>query len=180
MLKPLMRRLASRVHDMRHRWYIRPFGDRLLDPKLWSFQRRTVARGLGAGIAICFIPLPIHIPVAIAVAIIARINLPAAILGIFAINPFTVVPAYYLAYRVGAFISGFAPHRFRFEMSWNWLEHGLGPMWKPFLVGCLICAAIAGLTAWLGVELLWRWRVQQQYRSRATAQLRKSQRSSQN
>lgn len=176
MLKPLLRRLASRVHDMRHRWYIAPFGDRLLDPKLWAFQRRTVARGLGAGIAICFIPLPVHVPVAVATAIIARINLPAAILGICAVNPFTLVPAYYLAYRVGAFATGFAPQKFRFEMSWAWLEHGLGPLWKPFLAGCLICSVVAGMAAWLSVDLLWRWRVQQQYRGRGAPRTRKSRR----
>lgn len=166
MLKSYLRGFAARVHAMRHRWYVRPFGDRLLDPKLWALQRRGVARGLATGLAICFLPLPIHIPLAIAIAIMARINLPATLLGICAVNPFTLVPAYYLAYRVGALVSGFDPQPFEFEMSWAWLEHGLGPLWKPFLLGCLICALLTGLAAWLLVDVLWQQRVRQQYRAR--------------
>lgn len=169
MSKAYLRRFAARIQTMRHRWYLRPFGDRLLDPKLWALQRRGVARGLATGLAICFVPLPVHIPLAAAIAIIARINLPATMLGICALNPLTVVPVYYLAYRLGALTMGFEPQPFQFEMSWTWLEHGLGPLWKPFLLGCSMCAALSGLAAWLLVDLLWQLRVRQQYRDRSAS-----------
>jgi len=83
------------------------------------------------------------------------------------VNPFTIVPIYYAAYRIGAAITGVEPHAFGFRMSFDWLEHGLGPMWKPFLVGCLASAILCGVLGWLGLELLWRWRVvNRRYRMR--------------
>ena len=33
-------------------------------------------------------------------------------------------------------------------MSWDWVQHGLGPMWKPFLVGCGLTGALFGLVGY--------------------------------
>jgi hypothetical protein len=159
---------------LRDRWYVRPFGGRFFDPALWSLQRRGVARGVAAGLAICFVPLPIHIPLGIAVAIMARLNLPATMLGVLCINPLTVVPAYYFAYRAGAFATGYEPQAFEFQLNWDWLQYGLGPVWRPFLTGCLICGLAAALIAWVSIELIWRWRVRKKYQMRAAAARGKS------
>jgi uncharacterized protein (DUF2062 family) len=51
-------------------------------------------------------------------------------------------------------------------MSWDWLENGLGPMWKPFLVGCLVCGVVVGVLGYMSLELAWRWRVATKYRAR--------------
>jgi uncharacterized protein (DUF2062 family) len=75
---------------------------------------------------------------------------------VWVVNPLTMLPVYYLAYRVGVAITGAAPHAFRFRLSWDWLQHGLGPMWKPFLVGCLACSILCGVLGWLALELIWR------------------------
>ncbi|MDW8259610.1 MAG: DUF2062 domain-containing protein, partial [Gammaproteobacteria bacterium] len=97
MIRRLLRALAQRAHTLRDRRYARAFGRRCLDPALCAPQRRPVARGFGIGLAICFVPVPVHIPLAMAIGVRARMNLPAVLLGVMAVNPLTVVPTYDLA-----------------------------------------------------------------------------------
>ncbi len=170
MPRELLKRIAPYARALQERWYLRGVGAHLTDPRLWSLQRRGVTAGFGAGLAICFLPLPVHLPLALLVAVVWRLNIPAVVATTWVVNPFTMVPIYYMAYRVGAEISGREPRAFGFRLSWEWLEHGLGPMWKPFLVGCLACAILFGVLGWLGLELLWRWRVvSRRYRVRRPA-----------
>jgi uncharacterized protein len=170
MPRKLLKKLTPHARSLQGRWYLRSFGKHFTDPRLWSLQRRGVTPAFGAGLAICFLPLPIHLPLALLVAVVWRLNVPAIVATTWLVNPFTMVPAYYVAYRVGADITGRTPHPFGFRLSWDWLAHGLGPMWEPFLVGCLACAMITGVLGWLALELLWRWRVlNKRYRVRRTA-----------
>jgi len=109
----------------------------------------------------------VHLVLAAIVAIMARINAPVLVASVMLVNPLTFVPVYYTAYRVGAALLGHVPQPFRFEMSWSWLQYGLGPVWKPFLVGCLVCSLIAGVLGWALLELFWRYHVRRRYRTRA-------------
>src|SRR5689334_1009558 len=145
MPRQFLRKITPRSETLRTHWALKPFVRFLGDPRLWSLQRRTVAPAFGAGLAICFIPLPIHIPVAVMTAIFCRINIPTIMLSLIAVNPITMIPAYFLAYKVGMLATRAPQHTFHFEMSWDWVQHGLGPMWKPFLVGCGLTGALVGL-----------------------------------
>lgn len=169
MPRQLLKRFAPHPHALKNRWYLKAFESHLTDPRLWSLQRRGVTAAFGAGLAICFMPLPVHTLLAVLVAIVWRVNVPCVIGTTWIVNPFTMVPIYYLAYRVGAAITGEAPHHFGFRLSWDWLQHGLGPRWKPFLVGCLVCAIVCGVGGWLILELIWRRSVVRRYRERRTA-----------
>jgi uncharacterized protein (DUF2062 family) len=180
MSRHLIRQLSSRIRGLQDRWYVRAFGRRFFDPALWSAQRRGITGAFGVGLAICFIPLPVHIPLAIALAIVARLNVPVILATALLVNPLTVVPTYYFAYRVGAMLAGQTAQSFQFELSWTWLQYGLGPLWQPFLLGCLVCSATFGLLGWIGLELFWRWRVLRQYRGRPAAKTAKSGLSDQN
>lgn len=157
------------MHRVRGRWYARPFAHWLGDARLWSLQRRGITYAFGAGLAICFLPLPVHVPVALAVAILGRVNVPVILSTVCLVNPLTVVPVYYLAYRIGCLALSEPQGRFSFALSWDWLQNGLGPMWKPFLAGCGICALVVGVSGWLLLELMWRRQVIKKYRARRGA-----------
>ena len=166
MPRRLLKKVTPHPTTLQSRWYLRLFGSRVTDPGLWSLQRRSVTSAFGLGLAICFVPLPIHLPLAVLVAIARRINVPTIVGTVFLVNPFTVVPVFYTAYRVGAAVLREPVVRFRFQLSFKWLQYGLGPVWEPFLVGCLICSAVVGLAGWVSLELLWRSRVKNRYRMR--------------
>jgi uncharacterized protein (DUF2062 family) len=169
MPRRLLKKIMPSPSALQTRWYLRVFGKRVTDPRLWSLQRRSVTTAFALGLAICFVPLPIHLPLAVLIAIVARLNVPTIVGTVFLVNPFTVVPVFYTAYRVGAAVLGLAPQRFRFKFDFDWLQYGLGPLWRPFLLGCLLCAVFAGLIGGLGLELMWRWRVRSRYRTRRAA-----------
>ncbi|HEY8510256.1 MAG TPA: DUF2062 domain-containing protein [Steroidobacteraceae bacterium] len=172
MPRRFLKKITPHHETLHTRWYLRMWGQRLRDPRLWTLQRRAVTSAFAAGLAICFVPLPIHLPLAALIGIACRINIPVILATVLLVNPLTVVPVYYVAYRVGAAVLGLEPGTFRFQLSWDWLEHGLGPMWKPLLLGCLICAALAALIGWIALELFWRWSVTNRYRSRRPSSTR--------
>jgi uncharacterized protein (DUF2062 family) len=166
MPREILRKLGNWAHARRGHWSMRMFGDRIAERHLWSLNRRAVCAGFGAGIAIAFVPLPVHTIVAILVAIIWRLNLPMTIAATWLINPLTLVPGYYLAYRLGAWMLREPPRRFAFEFSWRWLEHGLGPRWAAFLLGCLVCAGVGGVLGRLLLDRIWRYALMKKYRLR--------------
>ena len=172
MPRGLFRKITPRSETLLNHWALRPFQRFLSDPRLWSLQRRTVTPAFGAGLAICFVPLPIHIPLAALVAIVSRIHIPTIMLSLFAVNPLTMVPAYLLAYKVGVLVTGAHERRFKFHMSWDWVQHGLGPMWKPFLIGCGVTGVLVGLIGYLTLDIIWRYSVRKRYRERAGAAMR--------
>jgi uncharacterized protein (DUF2062 family) len=166
MPRRLLKKITPHPSKLQNRWFLKVFGSRITDPGLWSLQRRSVTSAFAMGLAICFVPLPIHLPLAALVAIIGRLNVPTIIGTVFLVNPLTVVPVFYTAYHVGCALLGLTPQRFAFQFTFDWLQYGLGPMWRPFLLGCLTCAVLAGLAGWVGLELVWRWRVRSRYRAR--------------
>jgi uncharacterized protein (DUF2062 family) len=166
MPRRLLRKLAPHPDTLRDRWYFRMFGRHLTDSRLWSMNRRAITAGFGAGIAICFLPLPIHIPLAILIAIVWRLNVPVILGTVLLVNPLTVVPIYYAAYRIGVAVLGSHPGRFRFQLDWEWLQYGLGPVWKPFLLGCAVCALVLGVGSYFALEFLWRWSTMRRLRAR--------------
>lgn len=166
MPRRLLKKICPSPGALQKRWYLRPFGDRIADPRLWSLHRRAVTSAFGVGLAIAFIPLPVHMLVAGLVAIACRINFPAIYGATLLVNPLTCVPVYYTAYRVGTTLLGISPEGFRFHPSWEWFQTSLQPVWKPFLLGCMACAVVSGLLGWLILELVWRWRVTMRYRAR--------------
>lgn len=160
------------AEKLRERWYFRALGPKLTDPRLWGLNRRSITMAVGAGVAIWFIPLPAHLPIGLVAAMIWHLNVPAMLGTLLLYNPFTIVPIYWFAYRVGTLLLGYAPGEFRFEPSWTWLRDGLGATWKPFLVGCLVCAVVGGFLAYRLMEFLWRLSTLSRARTRRAGAIR--------
>ena len=148
-----LRPIAARLRDT---WYFRALGPRLTDQRLWGVNRRAITTAFGTAVAIYFIPLPVHLPLGVLAAMIWRQNLPTMFLSFLLLNPLTVVPLYYTAYRIGALVLGHPGDKLEVEPSWDWLRDGLGTIWEPFLVGCLICGVVGGFLAYRLLELIWR------------------------
>lgn len=167
MPRKFVKKLAQVIHARRHKWYLSIFGDRITDTHLWSLNRHSITAAFGVGIGISFIPLPVHFILVVLAAVWWRLNIAVAIGATYLVNPFTMVPVYYAAYRVGTWLLRYRPRHFEFHLTWNWLEHGLGPAWKPFLVGCLVCGVVFGLLGRFTLEWSWRIATMHRYRNRA-------------
>jgi len=54
----------------------------------------------------------------------------------------------------------------QFELSFHWLTNSLTTIWRPFLLGCLICGLFFGSMGYFTISMLWRWRVAFRWRER--------------
>jgi uncharacterized protein (DUF2062 family) len=145
---------------------MRPFRTMLANPAYWSVHRTSVTRAVALALFVAFIPLPVHLLLVTALALLLQVNLPVAVATVFVSNPLTMVPQYYLCYWVGSRILGTRVHDFAFEMSWRWIQTGLLPIWKPFLLGCFVSGVIAALLGYAILGSLWHVTLVMKYHER--------------
>jgi uncharacterized protein (DUF2062 family) len=145
---------------------MRPFRLLLEHPAYWSLNRRSITRAFSIGLFISFMPLPVHIIVATITTLLLRLNVPAAIAGTFFANPLTIVPMYISAYWVGCHLLGVSFHHIAFELSWAWLSTALIPIWKPFLLGCLILGIATAVTGYITIGGIWHLTLVLKYHKR--------------
>jgi uncharacterized protein (DUF2062 family) len=148
---------------------MRPFRLLLVQSQFWSLNRRSVTRAFALGLMISFVPLPVQMPLAALGALLFRLNVPAAIFGTFLANPVTMVPMYMAAYWVGCSLLGVASRDIAFEMSWHWLTTALLPIWKPFLLGCLVLGSATAVTGYVLLGGVWHLTLVLKYHERKGA-----------
>jgi uncharacterized protein len=138
----------------------------LANPAYWSIHRTNVTRAVAIALFVAFIPLPVHIVLVTVLALWLQVNLPVALATIFVSNPLTMVPQYYVCYWVGSRILGTRVDTFAFEMSWAWIHTGLLPIWKPFLLGCLVLGVGSALAGYALLGSLWHLTLVMKYHER--------------
>ena len=148
---------------------MRPFRLLLEDPVYWTLNRRNVTRAFALGLLISFVPIPVHFLLATVLALGLRLNVPAAIFGTFLANPLTMVPMYMGAYWTGSQLLGVTAHPIEFAMTWDWLTTSLVPIWKPFLLGCLVLGLSAGLVGYALLGGIWHLGLVLKYHERKGA-----------
>ena len=160
-----------------NRW-LKPFGSRLQHPNLWHLHRRSVAGGVAIGLFCGLIPGPFQMIGSALLAVLFRVNLPVALITTLYTNPFTIVPLYLLAYKIGAWVSGaqggvtvqpsFPELHWQDMMRelWNWMVM-LG---EPLLIGLPLLAVGLAIIGYFLVRVAWRvaailkWRARRQKR----------------
>ncbi len=158
--------------------YADKFGAWITHHNLWHLHRRSVAGGFAAGMFAGLVPgsNPVQFAVAGLLAIAFKVNLPIAVVVTLYSNPFTVVPLYYLAFKLGQLAlldsGGDLPSRaFSLEgTNWrDWLPAALDwltTLGKPLLVGLPLLALLLSALGYVAVRMLWRWYVVRKWRQR--------------
>jgi len=146
-------------------------GDHIHDPDVWHFGRRAVPNGVGCGAFLALLPVPGQMLLAAIAAIVFRCNLPLAVAMTWVSNPITFAPITLVVYEVGAVLTDAptTPLTAGMTLSPDQLLNVLSQIGKPFLVGSLVCAALAGLSANLLVRLAWRGSIWYRRRRARTA-----------
>ena len=170
------RHIPTRESIHRYR-LLRPCAKQLSNPSLWRMTHRSVPRavalGLGVGVIIPFM----HTIIAAVLAIPLRANVAIAAAFTLVVNPITIPPMYYAAYRIGSWelhhdsdlLSPATAQRFSSELSrfLFWIHHASGPI----AVGILTIAAGAALLGYLASSLGWRLWLGSKWRQRRQARL---------
>ena len=174
MFKGKLKKYLPSAEDVNNNRVLKVFGRYLTQPSLWHLNRHSVARGVAIGLVTGLIPGPVQILLAAALSIPFRANLPVAAFTTFYTNPFTFVPLYILAYKIGSFTLGVtAPMPPITELSgeswfqmarklWDWI-YGLG---DTLLIGLAIQCSLFAVVGYTLVQLIWVWQVRRKWRRR--------------
>lgn len=153
-------------HKIRTHRHMRIFGRLIHDPNIWHLNRRSVAGAVALGLFNAFVPIPGQMLLSAAGAIFWRVNLPIAVGLVWITNPVTIPPMFYFAYLVGTWILGAPVHEVKFAMSWEWVTAELVLIWRPFLLGCLICGATSAAGGYGAMRGFWRLMVVRDWQAR--------------
>ena len=165
MPKKYIKKLLPSHHDIQNNRWMRFFGAYLQHHNLWHLHRRSVSGGVAVGLFCGLIPGPLQMLTAALMAVLFRVNLPVALFTTLYTNPLTIVPLYFVAYELGALVTGqsldlTAAQFIVPEMGWdNWLSVMLNwimSLGKPFAIGLPLLAVVLSVTGYVMVRLGWR------------------------
>jgi uncharacterized protein (DUF2062 family) len=152
---------------------LRPFAKRLRHPSLWHMNHRSVPRAVSLGLGVGVIMPFMHIPLAALLAIPVRANVMIAAASTLVVNPLTIPPMYYAAYRIGRWelrhdagvIDPQAAAQAGGELGrlLFWAHHASGPI----ALGILTLSASAAALGYLVSAIAWRLRIRAKWRRRS-------------
>jgi uncharacterized protein len=160
-----------------HRYRVlRPFARHLSHNSLWRMNRRSVPRAVALGLFVAVIIPVMHTAIAAILAIPTRANVAIAAAFTLVVNPVTIPPLYYAAYRVGSWelhhdatlVDPHAAERFSSELSrlLFWIHQASGSI----AVGVLTIAAAAAAVGYVLAALIWRYWTRSRWQQRRRSQ----------
>jgi uncharacterized protein len=180
MPKKFIRKYIPSAESLLENRWLRRLKPWLGHHNLWHLHRRSVAGGVAVGMFAGLIPGPLQMLSAAIISTILRVNLPVAVFTTFYTNPFTIVPLYLLAYKIGAFVTGNggeAMPRFEFDWNGNWLDampaflNWVAALGLPLALGLILLGCILTPVSYFLVRGLWRVHVLWAWRKRRLQRL---------
>lgn len=178
MPRKFFRRFLPSHDSIRHNRYVAWCGPWLQHHNLWHLHRRSAAGGVAAGLFAGLVPgsNPVQFAVAALLAIVFRVNLPVAAIVTLYSNPFTIVPLYFTAFKLGQLVmlqggEQLPPLAFDLEGRGfrEWIPTALTwltSVGKPLVVGLPLLALLLAAIGYFTVDQLWRLHVRCAWRSR--------------
>ena len=145
---------------------LRVLGEWIYQPNLWHINRYSTSMAFFTGLFVAFLPIPGQMLIAAIMAVLLRCNLPLSVALVWVTNPVTMPAIFYISYRVGALLIDVPVQVLEFELSLAWLSERMGSIWKPLLLGSVLCGLLFGSLGYTGVNLFWRWHVSRQWHRR--------------
>jgi uncharacterized protein len=179
MPRKYFRKFLPSHETIRQNRHIARFGPWLQHHNLWHLHRRSVAGAVAVGLFAGLIPgsNPVQFTVAALLAVAFHVNLPIAVIVTLYSNPFTIVPLYFFAYKLGQFVmlkgndGGLPPLALRLHdvgfIEWlpaavSWLTS----VGKPLLIGLPMLAVRRAVAGYFIVDMGWQLHVRYEWRRR--------------
>lgn len=187
MPRKLFRRFLPSPDSIRQNRYVARLGPRIQHPNLWHLHRRSVAGGVAVGLFAGLIPgsNPVQFTAAALFAVALRVNLPIAVAVTLYSNPFTVLPLYFAAFKLGqltlmqdAAELPTAALSLEGKGFREWLPAALDwltSVGKPLLVGLPLLAILLAVVGYFLIDWAWRVRVVFEWRRRQLRRARAAQ-----
>ena len=158
----ITRHIPTRESIHRYR-LLRPFAPHLTHNSLWRMNRRSVPRAVALGLFVAVIIPVMHTAIAAVLAIPTRANIAIAAAFTLVVNPLTIPPLYYAAYRVGSWelhhdltiVDPHAAEHFSSELSrlLFWVHEASGSI----AIGILTIALVLAVVGYGFAALIWRY-----------------------
>ena len=149
---------------------LRPFAPHLAHSSLWRLTRRSVPRAVALGLFVGILIPVMHTAIAAILAIPTRANIAIAAAFTLVVNPLTMPPLYYAAYRVGTWelhhdarlVDPAAAERVSGELSrlLFWVHEASGPI----ALGVLSIAAATAIVGYLAASVVWTFHLKRKLR----------------
>ena len=133
--------------------YLKFISHRLHDRRLWRLDNHSVPVACGIGFFVAFIPIPFQMVLSVVIGLFLRANLLLCAALVWITNPITMGPIFYFCYRIGQWALGSAKVGLPKKLDPSNLFNQLHLIWQPFILGCFICAVIAGVGAYSVLRL---------------------------
>lgn len=166
MPRELFRRYMPTQEALSRYSALKPLGKLLYEPELWHLHRRSVSGACFIGLFCAFLPIPLQMLVSAAIAILTRCNLPISVALVWITNPITMPPVFYFTYELGAWLLGTHVSTENAELDMAWVTSQFDAIWKPLLLGSVLCGWVSGVTAYVLVRVSWRLHVVRRWRAR--------------